>query len=251
MKAVIYRFQEYHKINGSLYYAIEYYLYLRKYIDIKLFIVDGKNHTKLLNEVWYDKYSCPPKYETPSRIDLLRYKDALEKVLMIDIKSHNELHDFLHCNIVQFVNENVVKKFNNAKYFGSYSYQNYDYFSYLKLGCEFHNTFKQGDKIFISSAAIKKVNLSNYQSDKYIIKSSNINYNNLFNEIYKVIYHHEQLDTNNRIIIESVYHNKELEIIFNCLIKDSISLRKHDLDNNNIAKYLINDECPMIKEMIK
>ncbi len=249
MKAVIYRFQEHHKINGSLYYAIEYYLFLRQYIEIELFIVDGKNHTELINKVWCDKYSCPPKYKTPTRIDLLRYKNDLTKVLIIDVRTHNELKEFLYCNIVQFVNEKVVK-YSNIKYFGSYDYQNYDYFSYLKLGCEFHKKFTNGKKIFISSVNMAKVDVSKYQSKEYIIKTNSINYNNLFNEIYKIIYHHEQLDTNNRIVIEAIYHNKQLEIIDNFHKRDSISLRLNDLRNNKISKYLISDECPMVKEML-
>lgn len=250
MIGVFYSYHNYHKINGSLYYAFEYSTQL----NCPLYIINATNNDiNFIIEVFKDKY-LDNVIEDSIIIPIRKtdiFKLNIKKALFLDIRSYNEVKYFVLCESHVFADSKHTnyRSKNKTLYYGSYDYQEYDVECILKLNTKIFKKLQQiDDKIFISTVRPEVLKKIDYHKD-YLYKSNLAIIDNLFNHIRKIIYIHEQLDTNNRIIIEAYYYKIELEIIENTNIIDSVILRNNDCKNGLISKYQLDDNCVMIQNM--
>jgi hypothetical protein len=137
---VVYKFKQHNKINGTLFYCFEYFRFLRKFVDAKFYIVgiDTKDLETVLT-IFKEKYNTAFDNIVPIKlIDV--YKLKLDQTIILDIMSFYDCKEFLTGNIHCYSNEShsMFRYKNNRTviYYGSYDYQNYDVFSYIKLNFE-------------------------------------------------------------------------------------------------------------------
>ena len=264
-RAVIYSFQKHNKINGTLFYCFEYFSFLSKTMDID-FYIEGidENNLKKIKKIFKQKYQATTyaqidKIKTISRTSI--YSLNLEKTLILDIKTLNKIFDFLTNDVYCFSNEahseRRYKNGRNVTYYGSYEYQNFDVFNYLKLnfdifkGVENNNT----GNIFLSSPDMeylkileKEITQQN-ENVKVMSKRSSTGRGDIFEEFSNIIYVHTSLDTNNRIIPESFFYKKNLKVINKTDIVDSVNLRMKDIERNGLQNYYLSEDDLMVRAM--
>ncbi len=260
MCSVIYTFIDANKINGSLFYCYEYFLILDELSNSKFIITDiyKEEDKKLIQEAINDKYK--EEYQKDiifinKKTDIYKETKEYMKCLILDINTYMNVYQLLAPkkeNQYVFIDE-YYKKFNIPNLYnsyGSYYYQEpYGKFYYLKLGFKYHKECSCGEKTFISSRDTEYI--KKYEKDNILLKSEHSILKNLFNKINKIVYIHLKLDTNNRIIPEAFYHNKEVEIINELKdIKDSTELRYFDILKNGLDNYTLTENDELIKEII-
>lgn len=257
-KGIVYAWQESKKINGSLFYCIEYYLEIRRHTDINLYILDiSDEDLKELNNLIQEKY-------IPD-VDIIQIKRTripalnLDKILVLDIKTFKKIKDFHKGEFLVFANETYHEKHQNVTFYGSYDYQLYDIFCILKLGLNDHRPVTQGDKCFVSCLdfglfdyrEIEDFYKSKGGEKEFIFKKLNRHHKNLFNEISEVLYIHISLEKNNRVIPEAFYHGKKCYLMKRYLKKDSAQIRYDDCMSGNLDKYILTADCRIVQDMIK
>lgn len=263
---VIYLYCPYHKINGSVYYAFEYFVFLLKTNkDCVFYVIDlDEDGLTLFIKMFKDKYNVSEeiyqKIVPINRTSLFRKK--LERTLCVDVRTLETLRYFLTGEVHCFSNEkhSNIKKSKNYKitYYGSYpDYQTYDIFNYLKLNFEIFKpiTNHKTNKVFISSRINPdEIDYSIFNTDKEIYKKTTDGIiENLFDEIDEIIYYHTKLDTNNRIIPEAFFYNKQITIVESPATKniiDSTVLRYNDLFDGNLNNYYLDNNDEMIKGIL-
>jgi|LWDU01.1.fsa_nt_gi hypothetical protein len=249
---VVYKWNLHNKLNGSLFYAYEYAVYLKT----NLYLVGiNKKDLDLVKTIFDQKYSSSPSNITAIKlIDL--YSLDLQKTLLVDIKSFYAVKEFLSGDSHVFSNEahTMFRYKNNRKvtYYGSYDYQNYDVFNYLKLNFSiFKDIIKTGDKTFVSGVYPFLGHEKYLNIDNVIMKKHYIGRGDLFELISSVVYIHSSLDTNNRIIPEAFYYSKSIKIIEQAAdIIDSITFRYNDIKNNGLSNYTLSNDDMMIQGML-
>jgi hypothetical protein len=247
---VVYKWQIHNKINGSLFYAFEYAVYLKT----ELYIVGiTKEDLNLVNNIFRAKYSISLKNIKSINVTNL-YSLDLQKTLLVDIKSFYAVKEFLSGDSHVFSNEphSMFRYKNNRKvtYYGSYDYQNYDIFNYLKLNFSiFKEIQRSGNKTFVSGPLD---GLSEYSStDNVIKKEHHSGRGDLFELISSLVYVHTSRDTNNRIIPEAFYYNKKINIIEQASnIIDSVTLRYNDIKDKGLFNYTLSRDDMMIQGML-
>lgn len=259
---VVYKLKPSKKINGSLFYCFEYYQFLKKYLDIKFYLVDtNSKDLELIKKILFSKYKLNvDDIITVSTIQL--YKLKLDRTLIFDIKTFEDCKEFLTNEIHCFSNEsNNLFRYKNDKkviYYGIYPYQSYDVECMLKLNFEiFPPLENQGYGVFISAASQDYL-VSNFVrwKEKFkkpiIIKRNNEGVGNIFELIDSVHYAHTHLDRNNRIIPEAFFYKKDISIEepFN-LKPDSSNFRYSDILENGLKSYTLTEECPIIQAFLK
>lgn len=251
MIGVVYKFQPHNKLNGSLFYCFEYAAFL----DANLYLVGiSKTDLKLVVDVLSAKYSVPIDNLVPITITRLHALN-LFKTLVLDIKSFYGCKEFLTNDIHVFSNEpHEMFRYKNNRtvtYYGSYEYQKYDVFNYLKLNFDiFKEVGTSGDGVFISGPDPKtKYDFPNKQ---IITKKHDRGCGNLFELVDSIHYVHSQLDTNNRIIPEAFHYGKTVTIEECCpKVKDSVALRYADILNNGLHNYTLTYEDRMIQACLR
>jgi hypothetical protein len=252
-KGVVFYWNNHNQINGSLYYAYEY----SEYLKIPLYIINCSEHEKVL-DAFNDKYHNPTlniKFITITQL----YTLQLSKTLVLDLHSFNKCKYFLTNKIFVFSNiEHDMFRYNDSRevtYFGNYSYQPHDIKCDLKLNLKIFKilTTPATPAIYVSYVSyndkvkylVDKLNIEH----PIIYKNSNYITNNIFNIFTKLVYVHTSRDTNNRILIESFFYNKEIQIIQDCNVNDSVMSRYRDLLNGDLDKYQISESCSIVKAM--
>ncbi len=254
-KAIIYFHQVDNKINGTLFYCAEYFLELRKHLtknEINFYIINlNDKDKKIIEEVFRDKYQLTINF-IQIKVTQMRGLN-LDKILVLDINTLIKIKDFYRGNIIAFSNKAHNIKQKNIVFYGSYHYQNYKHDCILKLGLDNHREVMNGSLTFIScpNKGLADLKWNTKIKKDYIFKDLNIPHIGLFDKIDLIIYVHVGLDTNNRIIIESFYHNKEIIIQESTNIKDSVQERYNDCLKGNLNKYLLNENDLMIQAMLK
>jgi hypothetical protein len=258
---VVYKHKSHNKINGSLFYCFEYFKFLKKFVNINFYIVDiNKKDYDLVLKIFSEKYETDLENIVPIKIiDLLKLN--LDKTLILDIKTFYDCKEFLTNEIHCFSNEehSLFRYKNNKKviYYGSYEYQNYDHFCYLKLNFSiFKNIDKNPEGVFVSSRDIKLIEM--YKEDwikkfkkPIILKKIQNGVGNIFELIDTVCYVHTERDTNNRIIPEAFFYKKNIHIEKRCDIVDSTVLRYNDIMNNGLKNYTLDETDLMIKSCLQ
>ena len=254
-------------LNGTLFYCLEYYLFLKQYIKyLKFYIVDiSEQDLKLVYDVFYDKY----KKEYIDNLKIIQVKRTeifslnLDTLLALDTKTAKHISPFFKNRFLVFCdNIRDLKKSDNMILYGSYNnYQVYDKYQLLKLGLHFQKKYEnKNNKVFISCPDFNKIQnfneidfnkILNKENYKIYKKKHNKFYKNLFKEVNDIIYIHVELDTNNRIIPEAFYHDVKLYIIdYSKSIIDSITQRYNDIKQNGIQNYIINKNDIIIQDML-
>jgi hypothetical protein len=259
---VVYKFKPHNKINGTLFYCFEYFKFLEKYTDVAFYIVDiADSELQLVYDIFSKKYKCDIAGIVPIKtLDL--YKLNLTKTVILDVDTFYRVKEFLTNDIHCFSNDtHPMFRYKNTRsvtYYGSYRYQRYDVFSYLKLNFEiFSNITSEGSCVFISSLDQKIIqqNINRwtrlYPDRDIILKKSHAGIGNLFDVVNHVHYVHTSRDTNNRIIPEAFYYNKQITIEDMILEEDSVQLRYNDIASNGLSNYTISENDEIIKACLR
>lgn len=258
---VVYKFKPHNKINGTLFYCFEYFAFLRKYVDIKFYIVGvSANDLSLTLKILADKYTT--SFDNIVSIKLTDlYKLQLDRTLILDVNTFYDCKEFLTNEIHCFSNDtHEMFRYKNNRtvtYYGLYSYQRYDVPCVLKLNFEiFKPLTEDGNGVFISALDQKYIRLKIHDWEHQfncpiILKKSHTGTGNLFNLINRVHYVHTQQDTNNRIIPEAFYYGKivTIEEVYTGL--DSIRLRYDDILENGLVNYTLTEDDPMVQACLR
>jgi hypothetical protein len=256
---VVYKFKPYNKINGTLFYCFEYFKFLQKYVDLQFYIVGiSASDLELVINILKDKYNTSVTGIVPIKLVEL-YRLNIDKTLVLDVKSFYECKEFMTNEIHCFSNEphDMFRYSNNRSvvYYGTYTYQNYDVFNYLKLNFEIFKTCTNKPGVFVSCLDQKYIQFEYDRLQKQfnrpiILKKQHVGIGDLFDHIDAVHYIHVVRDTNNRIIPEAFFHGKAVTIEEACTELDSIQLRYTDIVANGLGNYTLTDADEMIKAML-
>jgi hypothetical protein len=270
--SIIYKILPNKKINGSLFYAFEYFKFIKdnfKDISIKLIIYNESSDNKnFYFSTFKDKYSGDLENDfkdiffISGFVDLYNITKTNTKTVYFDVRSYEDTYAFMKSDLLVYVNQNVknqkdgvsISKNKKLTKFGYYDYQNYDVKTPLKIYFDIHKKPRKTKKgIFVSSPL--KISSEYLKHKDFRSKENNKNIENLFEKFDKFVYYHNGKDTNNRLILECYYFGKDIEIIDDIPgkpdIKDSIDYRFNDIKNGKIEKYRLTIEDPMIQEIIK
>jgi len=259
---VVYKFKKHKKINGTLFYCFEYYIFLKQFIDINFYIVNiSPDDLELIKTIFSQKYNVVPKDIISIKPTEL-YELNLDKTLILDVMSFYDCKEFLTNQIYCFSNDGHpmfrYKKANRkVTYYGSYDFQNYDIFTYLKFNFNIFKpitTNKSGVFISCMDETYIKDKMSIYETKfqkPIIIKKTNSGIGNIFDYVDAVHYVHMQFDKNNRIIPEAFYYGRDITIEETSSFADSIKLRYNDIKENGLDNYTLTKEDVIIKEFLK
>lgn len=260
---VVYKFSAYNKVNGSLFYCYEYCQYLRNFCDCVLYIVNASPNDALTISALFDaKYTVPTNnIKYLSRVTDI-YRERLDKTLVLDINTFNATRAFLTNEILCYSNSThemfQYKDGRHVTYFGSYDYQRFDVFSYLKLNFDLFKPCKHGDGVFISGTDVTYMTAREHEyialfSPKPIILKSKVGgIGDIFDHIDSVHYVHTKQDKNNRIIPEAFFHNKMVTMSSPLNIPiDSAQLRYDDITANGLSGYTISEQDNMVQACLR
>jgi hypothetical protein len=265
---ILYDFIQHKKINGTLFYCFEYFLFLNKYKDTEFWIYNiSDNDMKFIMNVFKNKYVFDENILEKIKIPKLKdFLNTPETVIILDNKTYDRLRCFISkSKILWHKTDNKEDNFRTKKYkksditFGSYWYQNYDIFETLQFNFEIYpKILNTSNNIFISSPS-----LTNNQSlfllesknifinkNKILFKEDNKHIKNLFEEFNTFIYvHNDKIDTNNRLIVEAYFYNKNI-ILVDSTKNDSTYFRLNDLNKFGIDYFNLSLDNKLIKEYL-
>jgi hypothetical protein len=257
---VVYKFKSDNKINGTLFYCFEYFKFLKKFVDVKFYIVDiTKNDLELTLKIFEEKYNTSFEDIIPVKITEL-YKVKLDRTIILDILTFYDCKEFLTNEIHCFSNDtHELFRYKNDRtvtYYGSYDYQSYDVFSYLKLNFEIFKPCSNQSGVFVSCLDSKYIRyeyarLQNQFNKPIILKKRHTAVGDLFDQIDSVHYIHVVRDTNNRIIPEAFFYNKKVTIEDLYPILDSVQLRYQDCLLNGLTNYTLTENDEIIKACLR
>lgn len=259
---VVYKFKKTNKVNGTLFYCYEHCQFLRQLCDCVLYVVGATQKDALLTTQLFDA-----KYNKPT--NGIRYLDkttelyalGLDKTLVLDIDTFDSVKEFLTNDVMCFSNEtHSMYRYRNDRrvtYFGSYGYQRYDVFSYLKLHFGIFRPCSSSNGVFVSGTGNYIVaNASRFIAQfapiPVIIKRQPTGAGDIFDQIDTVHYVHSQMDTNNRIIPEAFFHGKRVTMEEPFFVPiDSVMLRYQDILANGLANYTLTEHDLMIQACLQ
>jgi hypothetical protein len=257
---VVYKHKPHNKINGTLFYCFEYFKFLQKHVDLNFYIIGiSSSDLELVLDILKEKYATDTNNIIPIKLIEL-YSINLDRTLVLDVNSFYDCKEFMTNEVHCFSNEShsMFRYSNNRSvtYYGSYDYQNYDIFNYLKLNFEIFKPCESQPGVFISCLDPKYIRFEYDRLQKQfdrpiILKKQHTGIGNLFNYIDAVHYIHVVRDTNNRIIPEGFFYGKTVSIEEVYTELDSIRLRFDDITNNGLGNYTLTDSDEMIKAMLK
>lgn len=260
---VVYKFKSHNKVNGSLFYCYEYCQFLRNYFDCVMYVVCASpGDVHLTTNLFDAKYKVP----TNSIQYLNRITDLhglnLDKTLVFDIDTFTTVRGLLTNEVLCYSNDTHdmyrYRDNRHVTYFGSYNYQRYDVFSYLKLYFDLFKPCKSDNGVFISGndgtylAAHAKEYIAEFAPKPVWIKSKLTGSGDIFDRIDAVHYVHTSQDKNNRIIPESFFHGKAVTISCPMNIPtDSVQLRYADITANGLANYILTEDDLMVQACLR
>ena len=275
---IIYKVLNHKKINGTLFYCFEYFLYLQDIllesntntnININLILyneTDRKFYDFLFEKYSYYNIKSYKNLKTVNKIkDLYKYKDS-DIILYLDTRSFESTKAFFKNSKILFFCSNVndfrnlkAINFNNVKVFGFYDYQQIPLKNVktIKENLRFYFDIfpkieKSENKTFVSSPNTLPKNIEENLKD-YFTKRKSENIPNLFEKFNKFLYYHDSIDTNNRLIIEAIFYNKKIEIIEPKIIKDSIHIRNKEFQKKGkdmLLDYKLSKNDKIIESII-
>lgn len=274
---VVYKFQPHNKVNGTLFYCFEYtmqLLELDQNVNFYIYNIKDEKDKDLVEKCFKDKYK-EEYYKYFDNIIFLNsiinfaniIKNKHYNILSLDIKTYNDYSKFAKVHEkFAYINNNYkdhnydeIKPQLNTKFFGYYEYQymidtnlKYEFESeLLKLGTKYQKQFDilQNNFTFVSAPHPDRVPIYYFESP-YLLKASNNIIENLFESINKIIYIHNDIDTNNRIIVEAFYHKKDFKLMNELPTNDSVMHRYELCLSGKINKLILDEKDKLIKSII-
>jgi len=219
-------------INGTLFYAMEYFLTLNEIEPTQLILKCDIKTYNFIMECFHIKYNYNHKLD---KFILHSNYTSLPKliknnVLILDTQTYNKCKYLIKNKIFLYSQNGKNDVFDNT--YGFYKYQNFKIKTRLKLGLKYHKKYIELYDSF--SSAIDMKNTTKLPNN--------------FTNIMKVKnwhYVHNGFDTNNRFIIEARYFNKNITIQESTeLIDDSIN----DRLTSNIEEFILDKNDKLIKD---
>lgn len=282
---IVYKFQPYNKVNGTLFYCFEYMLQLlelNRDVNFYIFNIQDDQDKWLVEKCFKEKY-LNDYHIYFDRIFFLKHTINLSKIaknkksvfVSFDIKTYNDYSKFAtpHKKFA-YINSNKTEECYwtckidyspNTTFFGFYNYQYPDQVMLnkarlnsnfinerLQLGLKYHKVYNNSidHLIFVSAPIMDKVKQF-YFGYPFITKRTYHCYDNIFKQVDKVIYIHNNFDTNNRIIPETFYQGKLFELINEENLNDSINHRYELCKNNKLDLLTLSPDNLMIKNILK
>ena len=277
MDAVVYVNKPLKKINGTLFYCFEYFIFLKQFLPNLKFIflydsgssyfrdVDDSVDIEYFKNIFKEKYQFEHKH-LDDIIDMKPIKfmsSSVENVLMFDVHSYKVSMDYFGRTkrVLLYCNKPDGEKYFNKRpdrdiFYGWY--ENYQFFNVktrLKLFKEMHKTSNiRGDKIFITSPNADNnqiVKILNLNIGDVYLKDANKHMQNMFEKIKKIVYWHSgSNDANNRIIVESLIHGIPIDIHVNGFENDSVYDRKMLIENGQMDELFLDENDVMIRDFL-
>jgi len=233
MKSVLYYVMPEKIINGTLFYAMEYFLIINEIEPTKLILKCDIKTYDFIIECFHIKYNYD--YKLDKFILYSNYtslpKHIKNNVLILDTQTYKKCKCLIKSKIFLYSQNGKNDIFN--KTYGFYKYQNFNIKTRLKLGLKYYKKYTELYDNFSSAGNMKNT------SKKPNIFTNLMEYKNWY-------YKHNTFDTNNRFIIEARYFNKNLSIQEYEKFDDSID----DRLNSNINNFILDTNDMMIKEFI-
>ena len=264
MNAILYYSNSHKKINGTLFYCFEYFIWLKQYLpDIKYFLINTDlDDLELFKSVFREKYIFDESF-LDDIIPLTKYTDfmklTVDNLMVLDVNSYTKMRPFMgkvkSVRVYSNDNHDFLDKKPRHTFYGWYDeYQDYNKRVRLKLYKESHRTYvNRGDKVFVSSPkcdAMSVVDAVGLDREGVFIKKGNEHNNNLFESINEIVYWHTGKDTNNRIVVEAYIHDIPLKVYYNGNLSDSIKERCDVIGNGNAHELFLDDSDIMIKDFV-
>jgi len=258
---VVYKFKKDKKLNGTLFYCFEYYSFLRQFIDINFYIVGiDTGDLELVRNIFLQKYNADPSNIIPIKLTEL-YALQLDKTLVLDVMTFYDCKEFLTNSVHCYSNDSHrmfrYKNDRTVTYYGSYPFQNYDIFTYLKFNFDiFKPSPITKSAVFISCIDEKYIEHRMPEYEKQfnkpiILKKFNSGVGNIFDYVDAVHYVHMTLDKNNRIVPEAFYYDREVTIEETVDFVDSVRLRYDDIKANGLRNYILTKDDLIVQEFLK
>ena len=248
--SIYYHFIKDKKINGTLFYCFEYFIFLNIYKDTFFYIYQiGERDLEFIKNVFKKKYNFNfdllDKIKPINNIKEL-YKSQGYKNIFLDVRSFYNIGSLIQNKCYVFVNENDKKyphrnTSKDVSFYGCYEYQDYDFYNILKLNFDIFREFDSvpdNEEHFISAGKMGRVTK---EPNKFI---------NIFKEYSKFMYIHNIKDTNNRFIPECFFYNKDVEFVNEIDIKDSSIIRYNDCKAGNLKNYWLSKEDKIIQDVL-
>lgn len=251
------------RINGSLFYSFEYFLFLKQHLSSLKFLISNVSDIELdtIKSIFKEKYTFDQIVLSDilpvTRTELLGLE--IDNILILNIESYFIIKDFLSKvkNVRVYSNrphEYLDNKPNHV-FYGYYQYQPCHKTTRLKFFKDRHKTFQtKGNAVFLShlngdkNFIIDKLKLDR---DNILVKEFNNHHENLFAQINKIVYYHTgNLDPNNRIVVESFIHDIPFEAHLNGYINDSVFERLDTVKNNGLEELNLNDDDIIVQDFI-
>lgn len=264
MRAVLYTFKDHNKINGTLFYCLEYFAMAKtqdKNVSFYIYNINKNDFHEIIN-VFKDKYNLDKEiYDSIYAINGLKelYSIKAKSYLILDVHSFSEIYFFLKAPIHCYSNEPhqmIRSTEKEITYYGHYSYQNFDVDVKLKLNFGIFKKIndKSDHAVFVSSIADDYKNVAypeELKGIKLFTKKKNSHYPNLFELFDTLYYYHSARDTNNRLIPESFFYNKKIIVKYSNQPRDSIYYRYEDILKNGLVNYTLTKDDIMLTNFLR
>jgi hypothetical protein len=264
---ILYNFITQKKVNGTLFYCFEYFIFLNKFKYTEFWIYDiSEKDFNYIIEIFKNRYDFDHKLL--KQIKIFHIKDALkapEKVIILDNRTYENLRLFFPNSQVLWQKTEGGHNFRDTKThenditFGSYSYQKYEVHQHLQFHFDIYKKIEKSEnKIFISSLSITDEQTKNYlrsynilyNENKIFFKDNNKHHKNLFENFNVLLYvKNYNLDTNNRLIVESYFYDKII-ILVDKEQNDSAFLRLKKLNEYGIDPFVLTKDNKLIQEYL-
>lgn len=266
---ILYHFIKHKRINGTLFYAFEYFVFLNKYKDTDLWLFDiSDKNLEYVKNIFKDRYNFDHKLL--DKIKSVHLKDFIKypnKIIILDNRTYENLRKFFPKAKVLW-HKTDIKQYNyldekinpNDITFGSYHFQKYEVKQHLQFNWDIYPEIKTStNKIFISKLSMSNESALDILDSKNIfidkskifIKNDSTHYNNLFEEFNTFIYikNPHITDTNHRLLVESYYYNKNI-ILVDDYKNDSVYIRFQELQKYGIDYFRLSTKNKMIEEYL-
>ncbi|MFG1500140.1 hypothetical protein ABMA70_08000 [Halobacteriovorax sp. XZX-3] len=210
--------------------------------------------------VFKERYHFPDEYisdflVTNSVYDIFKLKP--KRCMILDIHTLKLLGETIPCDLVVFSNEgHEMRRYGmkKVKYYGFYEYQNFDEQELLKFSFGNYKDLNTVDNyVFVNTPSLDYTNVvipELYRDRKLIYKIANKHHENLHEKFDTMLYYQSgKVDTNNRLVPESLYYKKKVEI-FKSVIQDSVNMRYNDILLNGFEAYHLTDEDKLIQDFL-
>lgn len=251
MKAII--LKSHHKINGTLFDVIEYYLcLLEQHVDIKLIIIGDSRFTdfyKIFEEKYYlkDLNWKANIIFLKSKSELIKYK--FSQLLLFDYTTIDYCYDVLFYDEVYVITNKINRKLKKSIYFTELWNDFYYDRKYIGkfLFSRYKNIEKFENNTFINFLADKKWNRIFYFEN--LIVKSNRHEDGLFEKFDRYVYITDGsiFDCHPRMFHECYFYNKKIEYININNVRDGAYYRYNDLYKNGLCNRYLNKEDDIIK----